>query len=120
MDSIEGVHAFCDKLRKGGEPTKRVTLFAFADYFPAVATTDLLSRVADVLACKAMSPWDGMEWHAMPCHAMTCHAMPWQCHGMAWHGMVWPWHGMAWHGMEWNVIAWHGMAWHGMECHCME
>ena len=98
MDSIEGVHAFCDKLRKGGEPTKRVTLFAFADYFPAVATTDLLSRVADVLACKAMSPWDGMEWH----------------------GMVWPWHGMAWHGMEWNVIAWHGMAWHGMECRCME
>jgi len=29
-----------------------VTLFAFDDYFPAVATTDLLSRVADVLCAK--------------------------------------------------------------------
>ena len=29
-----------------------VTLFAFDDYFPAVATTDLLARVADVLCAK--------------------------------------------------------------------
>jgi len=27
-------------------------LFAFDDYFPAVATTDLLARVADVLCAK--------------------------------------------------------------------
>lgn len=26
--------------------------FSFDDYFPAVATTDILSRVSDVLACK--------------------------------------------------------------------
>ncbi len=29
-----------------------MTLFAFDDYFPAVATTDLLARVADVLCAK--------------------------------------------------------------------
>ena len=29
-----------------------VTLFAFDDYFPAVATTDLVCRVADVLCAK--------------------------------------------------------------------
>ena len=29
-----------------------MTLFAFADYFPAVATTDLVGRVADVLCAK--------------------------------------------------------------------
>ena len=34
------------------DPTKAVTLFAFKDYFPAVATTDVISRVADVLCCK--------------------------------------------------------------------
>lgn len=34
------------------EPTSNVTLFTFEEYFPAVATTDILSRVADVLACK--------------------------------------------------------------------
>ena len=52
VDSIDGVRAFCERLRGGLEPAKPVTLFAFADYFPAVATTDLLSRVADVLCCK--------------------------------------------------------------------
>jgi hypothetical protein len=31
---------------------KGVTLFCFDEYFPAVATTDLLCRVADVLVCK--------------------------------------------------------------------
>lgn len=29
-----------------------MTLFAFKEYFPAVAATDVLTRVADVLACK--------------------------------------------------------------------
>jgi len=52
VDSIAGVHAFCNNLRAGHEPTKAVTLFAFPDYFPAVATTDLVSRVADMLCCK--------------------------------------------------------------------
>jgi len=52
VDTMAGVQAFANKLRKGGSPTKAVTLFAFSDYFPAVATTDVLSRVADVLCCK--------------------------------------------------------------------
>ena len=34
------------------EPNKAVTLFSFDEYFPAVATTDILARVADVLSCK--------------------------------------------------------------------
>jgi hypothetical protein len=32
--------------------SKGVTLFSFDEYFPAVATTDLLCRVVDVLVCK--------------------------------------------------------------------
>jgi len=52
VDSIEGVHKFCEDARHNKPPTASVTLFAFKDYFPAVATTDLLSRVADVLCCK--------------------------------------------------------------------
>ena len=52
VSTMEGVTQFADKLRAGGQPEHSVTLFAFADYFPAVATTDVLSRVADVLACK--------------------------------------------------------------------
>ena len=38
--------------REGKYPTASITLFAFTDYFPAVATTDILSRVADALCCK--------------------------------------------------------------------
>ena len=38
--------------RKADPKDDLVTLFAFADYFPAVATTDVLMRVADVLCCK--------------------------------------------------------------------
>ena len=53
VDTIQGVYAFCDNLRAGKEPASAVTLFAFADYFPAVATTDLVGRVADVLWCRA-------------------------------------------------------------------
>jgi len=53
ITTIEGVHAFCENLLSGGEPHQAVTLFSFqSDYFPAVATTDLLIRVSDVLACK--------------------------------------------------------------------
>eukprot|EP00931_Biecheleriopsis_adriatica_P069757 TRINITY_DN43564_c0_g1_i1.p1 TRINITY_DN43564_c0_g1~~TRINITY_DN43564_c0_g1_i1.p1 ORF type:complete len:585 (-),score=108.94 TRINITY_DN43564_c0_g1_i1:55-1629(-) len=52
IDSLEGVQAFCEKLHKGAEPEFPVTLFAFPSYFPAVATTDLVSRVSDVLCSK--------------------------------------------------------------------
>jgi hypothetical protein len=52
VNNIEGVRNFCTRLRGGDEPIKGVTLFAFDDYFPAVAATDLLSRVTDVLCAK--------------------------------------------------------------------
>lgn len=52
VTSTEGVNAFRDNLLQGGEPNTQITLFSFNQYFPAVATTDILSRVADVLACK--------------------------------------------------------------------
>ena len=52
VNSTAGVHAFRDNLLAGNEPKSNVTLFSFSAYFPAVATTDILSRVADILACK--------------------------------------------------------------------
>lgn len=53
VDSIEGVRLLCERLlAPEGAPDTGVTLFAFTDYFPAVATTDIFSRVADVLCCK--------------------------------------------------------------------
>jgi len=52
VTTTAGVHEFRDNLLAGNEPTSTVTLFSFSEYFPAVATTDILSRVADVLACK--------------------------------------------------------------------
>ena len=52
MDSIDGLRNHCAHLRRGDAPAKAVTLFAFDDYFPAVATTDLLARVSDVLCAK--------------------------------------------------------------------
>lgn len=52
VNTTAGVHEFRDELLKGKEPKSQVTLFSFDDYFPAVATTDILSRVADILACK--------------------------------------------------------------------
>ena len=52
VDTMDGVNTFADRLRKGLAPKSTVTLFAFKDYFPAVATTDVLSRVTDVLCCK--------------------------------------------------------------------
>lgn len=52
IDSMEGVHSFCEKLLHGGNPQASVTVFAFASYFPAVATTDVVMRVSDVLCAK--------------------------------------------------------------------
>jgi len=52
VETMEGVHAFCDACRAGRAPSAPVTLFAFHEYFPAVAATDVLSRVSDVLAVK--------------------------------------------------------------------
>eukprot|EP00284_Hemiselmis_tepida_P018258 CAMPEP_0174919248 /NCGR_PEP_ID=MMETSP1355-20121228/3559_1 /TAXON_ID=464990 /ORGANISM="Hemiselmis tepida, Strain CCMP443" /LENGTH=544 /DNA_ID=CAMNT_0016164465 /DNA_START=68 /DNA_END=1699 /DNA_ORIENTATION=- len=52
INTMQGVTRFAERLRGGAEPPRAVTLFAFQDYFPAVAATDVLSRVADVLACK--------------------------------------------------------------------
>jgi hypothetical protein len=52
VTTTQGVYDFQASLLKGKEPSKAVTLFAFDEYFPAVATTDILGRVADVLTCK--------------------------------------------------------------------
>ena len=54
VSTTQGVFDVQAKLLKSAntEPTKAVTLFAFDEYFPAVATTDILCRVADVLTCK--------------------------------------------------------------------
>lgn len=48
---MSGVQAFKEKMMTE-EPSKNVTLFSYDDYFTAVATTDILCNVADVLACK--------------------------------------------------------------------
>jgi hypothetical protein len=52
VTTTQGVYDFQAKLLKGEDPSMPVTLFAFDEYFPSVATTDLLCRVADVLTCK--------------------------------------------------------------------
>lgn len=52
VSDMAGVNAFKDSLLTGTEPSDAVTLFTFDDYFTAVATTDILCNVADVLACK--------------------------------------------------------------------
>mmetsp|Transcript_27376 Transcript_27376/g.83247 ORF Transcript_27376/g.83247 Transcript_27376/m.83247 type:complete len:245 (+) Transcript_27376:1223-1957(+) len=52
VDSMPGVYDFAERLRAGQSPPASITLFTFKDYFPAVATTDVLVRVSDVLACK--------------------------------------------------------------------
>ena len=44
VDSMEGVHEYAERLRSGVEPTHAVTLFAFKQYFPAVATAGWLAR----------------------------------------------------------------------------
>jgi hypothetical protein len=51
VPDMSGVRAFREKMVTS-EPTKGVTLFAFEEYFTAVATTDILCNVSDVLACK--------------------------------------------------------------------
>lgn len=48
---MSGAQAFKEKMMTK-EPSKNVTLFSFDDYFTAVATTDILCNIADVLACK--------------------------------------------------------------------
>lgn len=51
VTDMKGVREFKEKMLTG-EPSKNATLFAYDDYFTAVATTDILCNVADVLACK--------------------------------------------------------------------
>lgn len=48
---MNGVRSFKERMLTE-EPSKNVTLFSYDDYFTAVATTDILCNVADVLACK--------------------------------------------------------------------
>lgn len=53
VTNIEGVHELADGLLKGkADSLQPVTLFAFDEYFPAVATTDILCRCSDILVCK--------------------------------------------------------------------
>ena len=53
VTTTAGVYDFQKKLLDPTkEPNKAITLFAFDEYFPAVATTDILCRVSDVLTCK--------------------------------------------------------------------
>jgi hypothetical protein len=54
VSNIDGVRNFQQRLLSNdkNEPHQNVTLFAFDEYFPAVATTDILCRVSDVLCCK--------------------------------------------------------------------
>ena len=52
VNTTQGVYDLQAKLLRGHEPDHPVTLCSFTEYFPAVATTDILSRVADVLTCK--------------------------------------------------------------------
>ncbi|OEU10937.1 hypothetical protein FRACYDRAFT_193278 [Fragilariopsis cylindrus CCMP1102] len=53
ITTTQGVYDFQKKLLNGdNEPNKPITLFAFDEYFPAVATTDILCRVSDILTCK--------------------------------------------------------------------
>eukprot|EP00592_Proboscia_alata_P016817 CAMPEP_0194398272 /NCGR_PEP_ID=MMETSP0174-20130528/126010_1 /TAXON_ID=216777 /ORGANISM="Proboscia alata, Strain PI-D3" /LENGTH=523 /DNA_ID=CAMNT_0039194547 /DNA_START=110 /DNA_END=1681 /DNA_ORIENTATION=+ len=54
VGDMTGVRAFKDALLESYdvEPKTSATLFSFTDYFTAVATTDILCNVADVLTCK--------------------------------------------------------------------
>lgn len=53
INTIHEVEQFRDRLLKEyNEPTHPVAVFSFEEYFPAVITTDILSRVTDILACK--------------------------------------------------------------------
>jgi hypothetical protein len=57
VTTTQGVRDFQAKLlsekdNKKAANMKPITLFSFDEYFPAVATTDILCRVSDVLCCK--------------------------------------------------------------------
>jgi len=52
VDSMEGVYELRDSLLSNNDPKESVTLLAFDDYFPAVATTDVMCRAVDVLLSK--------------------------------------------------------------------
>ena len=54
VSTIQQVYTFQKDLLKSDDakPKCAVTLFAFDDYFPAVATTDIMCRVSDILSAK--------------------------------------------------------------------
>lgn len=53
VTTLDGVRKLQETLLDPSkEPSKPVTLFSYDEYFPAVATTDIMSRVSDVLSCK--------------------------------------------------------------------
>ncbi|CAN0031054.1 unnamed protein product [Pylaiella littoralis] len=52
MDDEEDDEAFVERVRASEEGLPPVIMFAFDGYFPAVAATDLLVPVADILCCK--------------------------------------------------------------------
>jgi len=54
VSTLSGVQELANSLvdDPAKEPTKAITLFAFEEYFPAVATTDIMARAVDVLCCK--------------------------------------------------------------------
>eukprot|EP00980_Cylindrotheca_fusiformis_P006848 scaffold1431_cov76-Cylindrotheca_fusiformis.AAC.3 len=54
VNDMDGVNEFSKTLLENPKttPLQPVTLFAFEEYFPAVATTDILCRCSDVLVCK--------------------------------------------------------------------
>jgi len=54
IENVKGLNAFRDHLwaSEDNEPRKAVTLFSYTDKYPAVATTDKLCDVADVLVSK--------------------------------------------------------------------
>jgi hypothetical protein len=55
VKDFQGLQKFKNDLLNdpvNSEPKKAVTLFAYDEYFSAVATTDILCNVADVLTCK--------------------------------------------------------------------
>jgi len=64
VTTTKGVYDFQKSLLDDAkkEPNKAVTLFTFEEYFPAVATTDILSRVSDVLVCKPSE----LAFYALP------------------------------------------------------
>ena len=88
VDSMDGVNAFAKALRSGTPPKSAVTLFAFKEYFPAVATTDVLSRVTDFLCCKpselAFYPVPKVRAAAVGTARGECYSRAWAIRGRAW------------------------------------